>query len=106
MDNIENIDVSAQWSILWDASLRPPLEMFATIISFDDVPLVYTSSTNAEPLFGFSPCMSMLTRVGEAATSQAQNQVCTQDNNDSHAIHAISEDFSTLFALEEFVAFV
>lgn len=98
-----NMNSTSQWSILWNMALLPPQEMLPTESLFCTLPCNNTTSTNSEHLFGFSPCIPPLTWENSSSTSHERDM--SDSRSDDNAYDAY-EDFSALFAVEEFKPFV
>ena len=91
---------TTQWSILWDIGLFPPQEMLPTENFFCVSPYNNTTSANSEHLFGFTPCVPPL-RWQNSSSTPHERAIQNDDN-----LHDISEEFSALFAVEEFASFI
>ncbi len=97
-NDVQNVNNTAHWSIAWGVELLPQ-----QAISCIDTPCTHDTHTaiaTLEHLFGFSPCTfaPLLENTGIEAQSDPL------PDSDDHFM--INEDFSALFALEEFVILV
>jgi len=94
MDNVTHM------SILWDTALLPPQEMLPTNSIFQTTSHNDTACTNSEHLFGFSPCVPALLWEEDAVVDEQE----TVEIVDTTRLYGACEDFSVLFAMEEFAA--
>lgn len=97
------MDNTAQWSILWSTALLPPQEMLPTGSIFYAVSANDTAFTNSGHLFGFSPCLPPPLLEREVVPLDEQDET---DRKDNIGVDVAHEDFSALFAVEEFASYV
>ncbi len=92
---------TAQWSILWNTALFPPQEMLPPDSLFCTLPCGTTPATNSEHLFGFAPCVPLVTREDSSPHERDMTEIQRTDN-----FYDTCEDFSAQFAVEEFTSFI
>ncbi len=95
------MDNTTQWSILWSTALFPPQEMIPPDSIFCNTSHNYTSSTNSEHLFGFSPCIPTPPWESDVISSHEQEATDIAENDNFCIV-----DFSRLITEDEFVAFI
>ncbi len=98
-NTLPNANNTTHWSIAWGTELLPPLPPLRPLQASSRTD---TQATTAmiEHLFGFLPCTPPL----PWDSIFTETQLHTIPDSDDHFI--LNDDFSILFALEEFAALV
>lgn len=100
---ILHMNNTTHWNILWNTvALFPPQEMLPPEDLFCTLSCDNTSTANSEHLFGFAPCIPPLKEKSDSLL-QEHDVIEIQSTDTFYGIH---EDFSALFAAEEFASFI